>query len=129
MKVLSFLLLLSLGACCCGPLDSVSAPHDAVRMDGLYYLLYRDDPLDPQDGTQVLGPEQARVLRRVEGCAGVVVRAQDGIHDPCGLQDGDSNLLAAQTPLHSVSGFASGQALGTTHEGRFLVFTAYFPPD
>lgn len=129
MKALSFLLLLALGACCCGLVDATPDPIDSVRVDGTYYLLTHDEPLDPQDGGQLLGPEVTRVLRRVEGCAGVTIRRQGGIDDPCGLQDGDSNRLPAQTPLHSVPGFQPGQTLGTTLDGRYLLFSAYFPPD
>lgn len=130
MKALAFLLLLTLGACCCGVVDSGPEPEyvDVVRYDGRYYLLYRDEPLQPQDAGQLLGPEHTRVLRRVESCAGVAL-ANPGIVDTCGLRDGDSNRLPAQTPLHSVGEFHPDQVLGATHDGRYLLFAAYFPPD
>ena len=128
MKALVFLLLLTLGACCCGVVEPDPEYVDVVRYDGRYYLLYRDEPLQPQDGGQTLGPEQTRVLRLVESCPGVAL-ANPGIDDPCDLRDGDSNRLPAQTPLHSVGDFHPGQVLGATHEGRYLLFAAYFPPD
>ena len=128
MRSLVVLLLLTLGACCCGVVGPDPEYRDVVRYNGIYYLLSRDEPLQPQDGGQLLGPERTRVLRRVESCPGVEL-TDPGIHDPCDLRDGDSNRLPAQTPLHDVPGFAPGQALGTTHDGRYLLFAAYFPPD
>jgi hypothetical protein len=130
MRALLFLLLLTLGACCCGVVDSTPEPEyvDVVRYDGRYYLLYRDEPLQPQDGGQLLGPEHTRVLRLVEDCPGVRL-TDPGIDDSCDLRDGDSNRLPAQTSLHSVGEFSPAQVLGATHDGRYLLFAAYFPPD
>ena len=131
MKILVHtLLLLALGACCsAGPTAAEAAPRHAVRVEGRYYLLFRNEVLSPQDGTQLLGPEYARVLRRVEACPGVALRGTV-IDDPCGLQDGDASaLLPAGTTLHPVRGVPPGQGLAATHEGRFLVFGAWYPPD
>ena len=126
IRITPIVLLLALAGC-----DGLVEPdrdvRDVVRLGGIYYLLSRDEPLQAQDGGQILGPEHARVLRQVQGCA--VVYQAPGIDDPCGLRDGDSNRLPAQTPLHARPGIPAGQQVATVHGDRFLVFTAYFPPD
>jgi hypothetical protein len=123
-----FLLLLALAACGSPAAPNPDAKH-AVRVDGRYYLFFRDEALLPQDGGQLLGAEQTRVVRRVSGCAGVWVRTGGGVQDPCGLQDGESSLLPAGTALHEVPPFHPGLTLGAVLDGRYLVFNAYFPPD
>jgi hypothetical protein len=127
IRITPIFLLLALAGCD-GPVAPDHEVRDAVRLQGLYYVLTRDEPLQPQDAGQVLGPEHARVLRQVAGCDGVVL-LDPGIGDPCGLRDGDSNRLPAQTPLHAPPGVPAGQQVATAYGGRFLVFTAYFPPD
>lgn len=123
------LALLPLSGCDDPPTEPLPNLRDVVRVDGTYYLLFRDEALLPQDGGQLLGPEQARVVRRVDGCGGVWVRRGGSVQDPCGLEDLESNRLPAGTPLHQVPPFQPGQAVGTVLDGRYLVFNAYYPPD
>ncbi len=122
------LALLTLGACCCGvPTETTPQPVHAVRLGTWYYLLVEDRPANAQGGP-VLGPEYARVLRRID-CQGVVHSGRGQVQDPCGFQDGDSDVLPVGTTLHPVDGISGGQRLGTVLDGRLLVFAIHFPPD
>jgi hypothetical protein len=126
--LLALLALLALGACCCGVTDpGAPPPVHAVRLDSWYYLLAEDRAADAPGGP-VLGPEYARVLRRVE-CDGVIHTGNGQIQDPCGLEDGDSDLLPAGTTLHPVDGIPGGQRVGAVLDGRVLIFAIRFPPD
>jgi hypothetical protein len=60
---------------------------------------------------------------------GVIHAGSGHIQDPCGFQDGDSDLLPAGTTLHPVGGVPGGQRLGAVLEGRLLIFAIQFPPD
>lgn len=121
------LVLLALGACCCGPpTGSDPQPVHAVRLNQLYYLLVEDRPAG--EGAPVLGPEYARVLRKID-CEGVIHTGNGHIQDPCGFQEGDSDLLPAGTTLHPVGDAPGGQRLGAALEGRLLIFAIHFPPD
>lgn len=120
------LALLALGACCCGITESQPQPVHAVRLDEWFYLLVEDRPA-VESGT-VLGPEYARVLRRID-CEGVIHAGNGRIQDPCGFQHGDSDLLPAGTTLHPVGGIPGGQRVGAVLEGRLLIFAIQFPPD
>ena len=122
------LLLFSLGACCCGPVDSTgTGPVHAVRLGTWYYLLVDERPLD-EPGRPVLGPEYARVLRKFD--SGGVVHAGDGvIEDPCGFRDGDSDVLPAGTTLHPVGDIDPGQRVGAVQNGWLMIFAVRFPPD
>lgn len=123
-----FLALLTLGACCCGvPTETAPPPVHAVRLGPWYYLLAEDRTAGAPGGP-VLGPEYARVLRRIE-CDGVIHTGNGAIEDPCGFQDGDSDLLPAGTTLHPVDGIPGGQRVGAVVDGRLLVFVIRFPPD
>lgn len=122
------LALLALGACCCGvPTEAQPQPVHAVRLGAWYYLQVDDRPYTPQ-GRPVLGPEYARVLRRID-CAGVIHRGNGQIQDPCGFQDGDSDVLPAGTPLHPLDDIHGGQRVGAVLDGRLLIFAVHFPPD
>ncbi|HEX6369601.1 MAG TPA: hypothetical protein VF006_11845 [Longimicrobium sp.] len=122
------LVLLALGACCCGPVTaSEPQPVHAVRLDPWFYLLVSDQPA-PAQGGAVLGPEYARVLRRID-CDGVIHTGSGQIQDPCGFRHGDSDLLPAGTTLHPVDGIPGGQRLGAVVDGRLLIFAIAFPPD
>lgn len=123
--VLVVLAGLSLGACCCGPVTVEQRRH-AVRVEGVYYLLVHEAAM-PAQGGPVLGAEHTRVARQIT-CDGIVLR--EGImDDPCGFQDGDSDVLAAGATLHPVDGAPAGQRLGAVQDGRFLLFHPYYPPD
>jgi hypothetical protein len=122
------LALVALGACCCGPLTGTEPqPTHAVRLHEWYYLLVDDQPVPAQDGP-VLGPEYARVARRID-CNGVFHTGNGHIDDPCGFQEGDSDLLPAGTTLHPVDGIPGGQRLGAVLDGRLLLFAIHYPPD
>lgn len=123
------LLLFALGACCCHPVDSTSptAPMHAVRLGAWYYLLVDERPLD-SPGTPALGPEYARVLRKIE-CEGVVHAGNGRIEDPCGFQHGDSDILPAGTTLHPLGDIDPGQRVGAVQNGSLLTFAIHFPPD
>lgn len=98
-----------------------------MRLGGWYYLQVGDlGPVAP--GGPVLGPEYARVLRRIE-CDGVIHSGDGQIEDPCGFQDGDSDVLPAGTPLHPVGDIPGGQRVGAVLDGRLPVFAIRFPPD
>lgn len=120
------LALLALGACCCGLTESQPRPVHAVRLNQWFYLLVEDRPA--VESGPVLGPEYARVLRRIE-CHGVIHAGHGHIRDPCGFQDGDSDLLPAGTTLHPVGDVPAGQRLAAVLEGRLLIFAVHFPPD
>ena len=133
MKRFLFLLALltvsvpTLGACCCGPPLEPEDPVHAVRLGGIYYLLARDQPV-PEEGSFELGPEHARVLRQIP-CAGVVRKRSGGLEDPCGFQDGDSDVLPAGTALHPLDEVPAAQRLAAVVDRRLLTFHAYYPPD
>lgn len=127
-RIPAFLLLLALGACCCGvPTDTGPRPVHAIRLNQWFYLLIEDRPANTQ-GALVLGPEYARVARRID-CAGVVLRGNGHVQDPCGFQEGDSDLLPAGTTLHPVDNVPAEQRLAAIHEGRLLIFGVHYPPD
>ncbi|WP_420129744.1 hypothetical protein [Longimicrobium sp.] len=122
------LALLALGACCCGvPTETAPQPVHAVRLGTWYYLLVEDRAADVPGGP-VLGPEYARVIRRIE-CGGVIHTGNGQIEDPCGFQDGDSDVLPAGTTLHPVDAIPGGQRVGAVLDGRLLIFAIRFPPD
>jgi hypothetical protein len=125
-RILVLLALLALGACCCGITESQPQPVHAVRPDQWFYLLVEDGPA--VEGGPVLGVEYARVLRRID-CDGVIHTGNGHIQDPCGFQEGDSDLLPAGTTLHPVGDVPGGQRLGAVLEGRLLIFAIHFPPD
>lgn len=120
------LALLALGACC-GVTSPEPQPVHAVRLGSWYYLQVQDRPANAPGGP-VLGPEYARVARRI-ACDGVIHTGGGQIEDPCGLQDGDSDVLPAGTTLHPVDGIPGGQRVGAVLDGRLLVFAVHFPPD
>lgn len=120
------LALLALGACCCGaPTGPEPRPVHAVRLNQWFYLLVEDRPAE---GGPVLGAEFARVSRKIQ-CDGVIHTGNGHIQDPCGFQDGDSDLLPAGTTLHPVGDVPGGQRLGAVLKGRLLIFAIHFPPD
>ncbi len=122
------LALLALGACCFGvPTTPEPQPVHALRLVSWFYLLAEDRPAHAPGGP-VLGPEYARVLRRID-CDGVLHTGNGHIQDPCGFQEGDSDLLPAGTTLHPVGDVPGGQRLGAVLEGRLLIFAIHFPPD
>jgi hypothetical protein len=122
------LALLALGACCCGvPTSAEPTPIHAVKLGSWYYLLVDDQPA-VAPGAPVLGPEFARVLRRIQ-CDGVIHLGDGQIQDPCGFQEGDSDVLPAGTTLHPVDGIPGGQRVGAVLDGRLLIFAIRFPPD
>lgn len=121
------LTLLALGACCCGVTDPAPQPVHAVRLGSWYYLQVEDRAAGAPGGP-VLGAEYARVLRRIE-CSGVIHTGGGQIQDPCGFQDGDSDVLPAGTTLHPVDGIPGGQRVGAVLDGRLLIFAIRFPPD
>jgi hypothetical protein len=127
LKRIPFLFaLLALGACCCGITEPQPQPVHAVRLDPWFYLLVEDR--SAVEGGAVLGPEYARVLRRID-CEGVIHAGNGRIEDPCGFRHGDSDLLPAGTTLHPVDGVPGGQRLGAVLEGRLLIFVIRYPPD
>jgi hypothetical protein len=117
-RILVLAALLPLGACCCGVTTAEPRPVHAVRLGGWYYLLVEDRAANAQ-GAPVLGPEYARVLRRIE-CEGVIHTGGGQIQDPCGLQEGDSSLLTAGTTLHPVGDIDPGQRLGAVLDGAAI---------
>lgn len=119
--------LLSLGACCCGvPSEPEARPVHAVRL-GTWYYLHIEDPPAAVLG-QPLGPEHARVLRQIT-CDGVIHRGSGQIDDPCGFQNGDSDVLPTGTTLHPVGDIPGGQRVGAMVDGRLMIFAIHFPPD
>jgi hypothetical protein len=127
-RILILLVSLALGACCCGvPTSSAPPPVHAIKLGAWFYLLVDDQPAMAQ-GAPVLGPEFARVLRRIP-CDGVIHLGNGQIQDPCGFQEGDSDLLPAGTPLHPVGDISGGQRLAAVVDGRLLTFAIRFPPD
>lgn len=122
------LALLALGACCCGPVSSEPQPVHAIKL-GTWYYLQVDDRAAGVPGGPVLGAEFARVARRLEGCSGVIHKGNGQIEDPCGFQEGDSDLLPAGTTLHPLDDIPGGQRLGAVLGGRLLIFMIRFPPD
>lgn len=122
------LALLALGACCCGvPTETTSQLVHAVRLGDWYYLQV-DDRAAGAPGGPVLGPEYARVLRRID-CDGVIHTGNGVIDDPCGFQEGDSDLLPAGTTLHPMDGIPGGSRVAAVLNGRLLIFAIHFPPD
>lgn len=125
-RILTFLALLGLGACCCGgPVDAERRIH-AVRLNGVYYLLVSEHPVD----STTLGPEYARVLRKVE-CEGLIWRSASGLDDPCDLRDGDSSVLPAGTALYTMGtgNVPAHHRLAAVMDDRIHLFNLYFPPD
>lgn len=121
------LTLLVLSAYSCRSPVELPSPVHAVRLAGWYYLLVEDRPAGAPSA-RVLGAEHGRVLRRIE-CEGVIHVGNGRIDDPCGFQDGDSDILPAGIALHVVEDVPPAQWLGAVLDGRVLLFAVRFPPD
>lgn len=118
-----------LAACTSDPAAPRWDARDAVKLNGIYFLLAGDESITPGgDAGTRLGVAHGTVLRRVP-CDGVRVRRDGwGIQDPCGLQPGDSNVLAAGTTLYA-DPEVGPQRLLAIHGDRLLTFNGVFPPD
>lgn len=130
MRRLSLACLPLLAACAGDPATPRWEERDAVKLNGIYYVLAADEAITPGDEAwrARLGAGHATVARHVP-CGGVRVRRDGwGIQDPCGLRAGDSNVLAAGTPLYADAEFGLQRVLAV-HGDRLLSFNGAFPPD
>jgi hypothetical protein len=86
-----------------------------VMLDGRFYILA--DQFDP--AAAPLGPRYATVLRLVDCSSGYWLNENTHVDDHCILHDGDSNILAAGTPIYRVAGVQPGERLAVQEHGSW----------
>jgi hypothetical protein len=119
--LIAIIVLLGASSCSSEPTGVADAAQVAgVQLEGLFY--FPAGELDP--ATVPLGARYATVLRHVDCSDGIWVSGNTHIEDYCPLKDGDSNFLAAGTPIYRIEGVLPSERLAVLDHRSWIFLKA-----